>query len=508
MRVCPLWRRLHDHQSETPVNSPQPNPSGPATSAQAWWTLAAVCVTTFASGLTATALNVALPSVARHFEASALQASLILIGFHSTTTMLLLFFGRIADLRGRRETFLIGLAVFTLASLALGWAPNVEVLIGLRVIQAIGAAMLLTNCAALINDTFSRERVGQGMGIYLASYSISSLIGPIVGGFITESWGWQWLFWINVPLGLGCWILAAKAIPTDAGRTHPDASLDVCGNALSVVAIATLLWGIAQVSVYGWLSARVAVFVAIGIVCTAAFVMWERRHPQPVLEFALFAHRGFSAGVTGAFIHGVCRFAPALTLPIYYQSVREMGPVDASIMIMPFVICTIVGSLLYSVIAPHVSARTVTRWSGAVSTAGLALLMVSVNPDGSQVLLMTGQVLIGLGGGAFLPASTTSTLEAVEDRHVGLANAARLVMLNVGASAGTALAASLLVSTVPASLAAAVIDGTLMSVAPEALPDALNGFELAYAVFTIGSLIGTAIAWWDRPEQPVRQSAA
>src|SRR5690606_1693826 len=146
------------------------------------------------------ALNVALPKLVDQTKASAAAASWILLAFQLTTTVLTVIFGRLADMFGRRTMYLCGLGVYTLASLLAGMAPDPWLLVGMRVGQAAGMAMLLTSGAALIGDAFPRHRLGEGMGVYTASFSISQLAGPTLGGLLVEHLGWRWLFWYNVPL--------------------------------------------------------------------------------------------------------------------------------------------------------------------------------------------------------------------------------------------------------------------------------------------------------------------
>ncbi|MFD0657631.1 MFS transporter [Thermocatellispora tengchongensis] len=153
-------------------------------------------------GLSGSTLNVALPEVVRHFRADAFGASWILLSFLLVNTATLVLFGRVADLLGRREVYLAGFAVFTAASLLAGLAPNVPVLVALRALQAVGAAMILANGTVIITDAFPPDRLSQGMGVYIGTLSIAQLAGPTVGGLIAQAAGWQWIFWVNVPAGL------------------------------------------------------------------------------------------------------------------------------------------------------------------------------------------------------------------------------------------------------------------------------------------------------------------
>ncbi|MFC7100555.1 MFS transporter [Nonomuraea rubra] len=193
------------------------------------------------TGLSGSAINVALPEIARHTGAGATAASWILLGYQLTTTVLMVVFGRLADLFGRRRMYLLGLATYTLAALLAGLAPNAWVIVVMRALQAVGGAMLLTNSAALISDAFPRERLGEGMGVYVASFSIAGLVGPTLGGVLAESLGWRWVFWFNVPVGLVCLLWGVLVLPRPP-RAEREGGLDGPGNVLVLATLGGCCW--------------------------------------------------------------------------------------------------------------------------------------------------------------------------------------------------------------------------------------------------------------------------
>src|SRR5699024_3726351 len=172
----------------------------------AWRTLSVVSFASIIAGMANSALNVALPTIVRDLDASASAANWTLLGFMLTETVLLVVFGRIADMIGRRAMYLTGVAAFGLASVLCGFAPTAWFLVAFRLLQATGVAMLLSNSGAIVTTVFPRHRLGEGMGIYLASFSIAQLIGPTLGGVLTEYAGWRWIFWFNAPACALCLI--------------------------------------------------------------------------------------------------------------------------------------------------------------------------------------------------------------------------------------------------------------------------------------------------------------
>ena len=271
---------------------------------EAWRTLSVVGLASVFSGMSTSALNVALPAVVRHFSAGATAASWILLAFMLTQTVLMITFGRLADLFGRRSMYLAGLATFTTASLLAGLAPSAWALVGFRVLQAAGSAMLLTNSAAIVTDAFPRHRLGQGMGIYLASFSIAQLLGPTLGGFLAAHAGWRWLFWYNVPVGAACLVWGAVALR----RTAPGGerrSLDLPGNLLVFVALGGGLVGLSQVTALGWSDPVVLAGLALFVVLLPAFLLLERRMPHPLVDVSLFGDRAFAFGLLASFLNSV-----------------------------------------------------------------------------------------------------------------------------------------------------------------------------------------------------------
>jgi MFS family permease len=252
----------------------------------AWRVLSVVSMASILTALGSSSLNVALPDVVRHFHASASAASWMLLSFLLANTVLMVIFGRLADMFGRRPMYLCGLATYTGASLLLGFAPNAWWVVGLRVLQAAGGAMLLTNSAALLADAFPRPQLARGMGIYIASFSVAQLVGPTLGGFLSHRLGWQWVFWYNVPLGVIClvWGTVALRRGTTAGSER---RLDLPGILLVFASLSGLLFGLSRVGDAGWTDPAVLVGVLGFAVAVPVFVLVERRSRYPVVDLGL-----------------------------------------------------------------------------------------------------------------------------------------------------------------------------------------------------------------------------
>jgi EmrB/QacA subfamily drug resistance transporter len=467
----------------------------------AWRVLSVVGMASILTALGSSSLNVALPDVVRHFDAGAAAASWMLLSFMLANTVLMVVFGRLADLFGRRALYLWGLATYTGASLALGFAPGAWWVVGLRVVQAAGGAMLLTNSAALLADAFPRRHLARGMGIYIASFSVAQLVGPTLGGFLSHRLGWQWVFWYNVPLGLVCLAWGAVALrraPT-AGRGR---GLDVPGNLLVLVSLGGLLFGLSQAGDLGWTHPAVLVGVVGFAVLVPVFVLVERRSRNPVVDLGLVTERGFGLGLTASFLAMMARVAVVLLVALFYQAVHGEDPVTAGLRVLPLSVAMLVASASAGLLHARLSAPAVALLGNVVSTVGLAVLAVSVPATAGYAAVCCGMVVLGVGGGLFMPANTTALMDGVPAQRLGIVNAMRLMVQNIAVVVSTALSLSLVTSPLPAALRPAVFAGTLSRVAPEGVGQLVTGYRIGLGAMTALSLLAVAASVAGRTRRP------
>ncbi|MEV4089614.1 MFS transporter, partial [Nonomuraea fuscirosea] len=334
----------------TPAPTSGARPSPPAEQDErarlryAWRVLSVVGLASIVTALGSSSLNVALPEVVRHFDSSAAAASWILLSFMLANTVLMVVFGRLADMFGRRSLYLWGLAVYTGASLLLGFAPTDWYVVGLRVVQAAGGAMLLTNSAALLTDAFPRRHLGRGMGIYIASFSVAQLAGPTLGGFLTHRFGWEWVFWYNVPLGVLCLVWGAVTLRRTEDATG-ERGIDVPGNLLVLVSLGGLLFGLSQAADLGWTDPVVLGGIVLFAVLVPVFVLVERRSRHPVVDVRLFADRVFALDLLASFLSTVGRMAVVLLIALFYQAVHGEDPVSAGLKVLPLSVAMTVASM-------------------------------------------------------------------------------------------------------------------------------------------------------------------
>src|SRR5689334_4110563 len=310
-----------------------------------WWTLAAVSFGLFMIMLDNTVVNVALPSIQRDLDMKLSELEWIVSGYALTFAALMLIGGKLADAYGRRLIFVIGIAVFTLASLACGLASTGEVLIAARVAQGVGAALMNPATLSIITVTFPPRERGTAIGIWAGVSALALAIGPLVGGLITERINWNWIFYINVPVGaLG--ILAAFAFIDESRDTSHEQRPDVPGLLSSALGLFALSYALIEANNYGWTSGRILAAFALAALALAAFVLLELRQRLPMLELGLFRNRGFAGANSVMLLVGLAMFGVFFYVSLYVQQVLGYSPTQAGATFLPW-------TLLIILIAPQ-----------------------------------------------------------------------------------------------------------------------------------------------------------
>jgi EmrB/QacA subfamily drug resistance transporter len=457
----------------------------------AWRVLSLVCLASFMTGLNNSSMTIALPTIVRHFGASAFEANWVLLSFMLTNTVLMIFFGRLADVLGRREMYLTGVTLFTLTSVAAGFAPTVGFLIACRVLQATAGAMLITNSAALVSGAFPRPMLGQGLGIYMSSFALAHLVGPTLGGVIAAGIGWQWNFWFNVPLGIGCLLWGMRVLARVPRRPGP-LRLDPAGNLLVLVGLGSLLLALSEVGALGWDSPLVLAGLCAFALAVPAFLLVESRTTHPVVDLATFRDPVVGLGVLAGFLATMSRFAVVLLMGLYFQAVQGDTPAEAGLKILPLAAAAIVTSPSVGFLLRYASARTVAVASNVVSSAGLFLLLVSLSATTPYWLIVLSCVVMGLGSGSFIPANSTAMLSGVPHERLGITNAVRTMSQSSGVVLSTALALTIISAPLPPADRGAIFHGTLSQVSGDTVPDLVTGYRWALGLMAVLSLLSLA----------------
>ena len=472
----------------------------------AWRVCAVTSLGLVLIGIAGSTLNVALPAVVRHFQAGPLESGWILLSFLLVNTASLVFFGRVADLLGRREVYLTGFALFTLASLLAGLAPSVGLLIAMRVFQAVGAAMILANGTVIITDAFPPERLSQGMGVYIGTMSVAQLAGPTVGGLIAQAAGWQWIFWVNVPAGLLALGVGAAVLRRMPRR--PRQPVDALGNVLVFAALSALLLALSEAGSRG-VSSPVVLAGAAAFAVLVPLIVWAaRRSENPVLDLRLFGGRLLACANLASFCNALARSALILVVALYFQAARGVDAFEAGLSVLPVPVGIGLASPIVGMLGRKVSPYALSVGGALLSAAGLGTLVLTADARTPYWVIGIGLFLAGCGSGTFLTGNTTQVMSALPADSLGVVNGLRVMVMNVGIVLSVGLSLSVLTSSVGPELRAQVYAGTLSALSPVAVGQLMDGFQRAYAVLAAVALAGAVLAALARPQSAAASRAS
>ena len=459
----------------------------------AWSTLVVVCLVSTLIGLNMSTLTIALPAVTRHFEASAFAGSWILLSYQVTSTACLLLVGRLSDTLGQRPLYLGGMLLFTVSCGLCGLAPTVEVLIALRVLAALGGAVLIANGATLIHAAFRQPQLGTAMGLYAASFPVAHLLGPTVGGAVVEVAGWEWVFWFNVPLGVVALVVGALLLPrgASAGADGVRPGLDLSGNTAIIVVVLCFVTGISLVTELSWASPLVWGSLLAAAAGMPVLLWLERRARHPVLDVGALARRGLGRIYLSTLFNGASRFPLVVLVSLYLQAVLQVSPTGAGLQILPMPVGSVLAGLMVGVLSKRLAPQVISALGSGVGLVGGVTVTVAVLV-GEPWLLLPGLVLVGVGTGLFIGTNATALLDAAGETEIGVVNAMRLMMQNVGNVTSMALALTLLTAAVPDALSEQLIAAT---VGAGSVEQVLPGFHVAFVFLSALGVLGLWFTW-------------
>lgn len=458
----------------------------------AWSTLLVVCLVSTLIGLNMSTLTIALPTLTRHFEASALEGSWLLLSYMVTNTACLLLVGRLSDTFGKRPLYLGGLVVFTVACVLCGVAPTIEVLIALRIVAAVGGAVLLANGATLIHAAFRQPALGTAMGLYAASFPVAHLLGPTLGGAVVETAGWRWVFWFNVPLCVVALVVGVLLLPRAerARRTGAVGELDLAGNTALMVVVVLFTTGISLASDLHWSHPLVWGSVSLALAVVPVLVALERRATRPVIAVETFRRQGLGRLYLATLFNGAARFPVVVLVSIHLQAVQGFGPTQAGLAILPMPVGSLAASLCVGRLSRRFLPHTISAMGSVIGLAGGITVTCSVCLA-QPWLLAPGLALSGAGTGLFIGTNATAMLDAAPGDAPGVVNAMRLMLQNTGNVTSLALALTALTAVLPDDLRGRLVAATLPA---DQVDLALPGFWVALVFLCTLGVLGAFFA--------------
>ncbi|MGH3731768.1 MAG: MFS transporter [Acidimicrobiales bacterium] len=400
-----------------------------------WVTLIAVCGSTFMLLMDVSIVQVALPTIERHFAANFSDLQWVIDAYALALATLILTWGATSDRFGRKRAFLVGLAVFTVASLACGFATSITQLIGFRALQGIGGAAMFATGLALVGQEFHGREMGKAIAAWGATVGAAVAVGPLVGGILTSGLGWRWIFFVNGPIGVvTVWLSWTRMVNVVDARSS---RLDVAGLLSFSSSMFLLVFGLIRTDSDAWTSPTILSFFAAAAVLMVVFVLIELHHARPMFDLSLFRKPSFCGVSFATFAIGVGMFAIYPYLTLYFQNDLGLSPLQGGLRLLPSTVFSFVVPLVVRSFADRVAPRVTLGIGLATTSLGLAsMLFVGVNS--SWLVLVPGLALTGIGIGFANPAIARIGLGVVEPQRSGMASGISNTFRIAGLATGVA----------------------------------------------------------------------
>jgi EmrB/QacA subfamily drug resistance transporter len=427
--LAPLARLVHDSRCLSAADA--------ATDPRRWWVLVSVGIGTFMSALDGSVVNTILPLLTRELHTTVAGVEWVTAIYLLVVSGLLLGVGRAGDLYGHKDLYIAGFALFVVGSGLCGLAGSIHILVAMRAIQAIGAAMLFANSPAILTRAFPGSQRGRALGAQATFTYLGLTAGPSLGGWLATAFGWRSVFFINLPVGALGILFAMRTIERD----RPDRErepFDVTGAVLFFLGLVSLLVALNQGHAWGWASARTVVVLAASLTILAIFLRIERRHRAPMLDLSLFSNRVFTASTSSALANYICIYSVVFVIPFVLIQERGLDASHAGVILTAQPIVMAIVAPFSGALSDRIGSRILATLGMGVLAAGLALL--AFGTAGSQLAIVVSLGIIGLGTGLFTSPNNSAIMGAAPRHRQGIAAGVLASARNVGMVLGIGVA--------------------------------------------------------------------
>jgi len=413
-----------------------------------WWVLFAVSIGLFTSVFDHGGINVALPSIADHFNTDLPTTQWIVIGYGLTIAALLLPMGRLSDILGRKIIYLLGFIVFTTGGFLAAISPNIELLIGAKILQGVGSAMTQGTSMAMVISAFGDGDRGRALGLTMSVVGIGAVAGPAIGGFLVDYLGWESVLYATAGLGVVSLIVAMLILDTErsGGGVGANDHFDWLGATFSAATLISLLLAMTLGSRYGWDSLSVITAFGIFLASAGFFIWWELYVESPMLDLRLFGSGLFATGVLASWLSFLGTQPVRFLIPFYLQFVLGFSPSKIGWIIVPSAFCMVIAGPISGRLSDRYGWRIFNVGGMLVAAMGL-LILVNLDVEESLVVVLVGMVVQTLGSGTFWPSNNSSILSVVSPASYGVISSFTNLVRNSGNVVGIAVSTAIVTET-------------------------------------------------------------
>ena len=404
------------------------------------WVLALTGIGSLMAALDTLVVSTALSTIRLHLHASVEQLEWTVNAYNLSFAVLLITAAALGDRFGRRRLFVLGLGIFTAASAAAALAPSIEVLIAARALQGLGGAIVTPLTLTILSAGVPKERRGLVLGAWGGISGLAVAIGPLVGGAVVEGISWQWIFWLNVPIGLVLIPLAALRLRESRG---PNDALDLPGLGLASAGLLGLVWGLVRGNQVGWASPEIITTIGGGLVVLALFVLWELRAPEPMLPLRFFRNRTFAAANAASLLMFFGMFGSIFLLAQFFQVIQGYSPLQAGLRILPWTAMPIFVAPIAGALSDRIGGGRIMAVGLSLQAAGLAWIATVSNPTVAYSALVIPFILSGVGMALYFAPVANVVLSAVRPQEEGQASGSLNAIRELGGVFGVAILAAI-----------------------------------------------------------------
>lgn len=411
------------------------------TKGKRWMILINVCISIFMATLDGSIVNIALPVISGELNANISSVQWVVTSYLLTISVLLLIWGKISDIYGRRNLFGVGFIIFTVGSALCGMSSSLGMLVFSRVVQAIGAASMMALSQGIVTSTFPPQERGKALGITGTVVAIGSLVGPSLGGLLVHAAGWQSIFYINIPIGILGTVLTFLIIPKEQEKKGFE-SFDYNGSFMYVIALSLLFMALLFLQEGTITLMAFLPMIITGLVLLGVFIKYEGKTNNALLNLNLFKNKVFSIGVASAYLSFVAIFCITLFMPFYLQNVLKLDTRAAGVLLSFYPITTAIVAPLSGWLSDRVTYRPLTVTGLTISAISLAAL-ATLGPNEPHIKIALMMAAVGLGGGLFQSPNNSSVMGAVPREMLGIAGGINALFRNLGMVSGITLSVML-----------------------------------------------------------------